>query len=113
MVDGVDLGAAVEADVIDDFLEVVPLGGNVCAAFSGFDKIEWALDEVALAGGHRALHVAASFETLEVTFGEFGLGVEGVDVGRTSFHHQEDASLRLGGVVDNFGVALKEGGKGD
>jgi len=114
VVDGVDLGAAVEADIIDSLLEVDPLSGDVGAAFSGFDEVEGALDEVAFAGGHGAFTLSAALESLEVSLGELGLGIEGIDVGRASLHHKEDAAFCTSGMVDDPRAgSLKHGGEGD
>lgn len=114
MVDRVDLGAAIEADVIDPFLKMDPLGGDVGSAFPCLDEIEGALDKVAFSGRHRAFHFATSFEALHVALCEFGLGVKGVDVGRATFHHQENTAFGFRWMVDDPGVgALKEGRERD
>lgn len=87
MVDRVDVCSAVEANFIDLLFKMNPFGGNIGTALSGLFKFERAFDKVTLAGGHRTFSVATTFEFLKVSFGEFGLGVEGVNVGRASFHH--------------------------
>jgi len=93
VVDRVDLGPAIEADVIDLSFEMNPLGGDIGSAFTGLFKFERAFDKVTLAGGHRAFGFATAFELLKVPFGEFGLGIEGVEMRRPAFHHEKNAAL--------------------
>ena len=40
VIDGLDLTAAIEAEVVDHFFQMCPLGGDVGSRFAGFDKIE-------------------------------------------------------------------------
>ena len=114
MVDRLDLATAVEAHIVHPFLEVVPFGGNIGSALSGLDEIEGALDKVAFARRHGALLVTASLELLQVALGKFGLGVESVDMGWPSLHHQKNAALGFGRVMGPNGMSplgLKHGGK--
>ncbi len=79
-----------------------PLRRNIGSALPGFFELKGTFDKVSLSGRHRTFSFALAIEFLEVTFGEFGFGIESVDVGRTSFHHEEDTTLRLGWMVDRL-----------
>ena len=97
VVDGLDLATAVETHIVHPFLEVLPFRRDIRPAFARLKKIEGALDKVALARGHGALLFSAPIELLQVALGQFGLGIESVDVRWPAFHHEKDAPFCLGG----------------
>ena len=55
MIHGIDLAAAIETDVVDDFGEVLPILGHVGAALAGLAELERTLHVVAFAALHRRL----------------------------------------------------------
>jgi hypothetical protein len=95
--------AAEEADVVGHLREVRPVFRHVRAALTCFDKLERALHIVAFATLHGRLLLAFAHELLEVHLCKHGLGIEGVDVRRPAFHHQEDDVLRLRGQMAILG----------
>ena len=95
VVDRIDLAAAIEAELVGNSGEVLPVLGHVGARLARLAEPERALDVVALAAGHRRLRLVVAGEFLEVQAGQLRLGVERVDVARAPFHHQEDARLGL------------------
>lgn len=99
VVDALHLTAAVEAELVGNAGEVLPVFCHVGSRLTGFAEAEGALHEVPLAALHRRLVTAGANKLLEMQLLELGLGVEGVDVRRAAFHHQEDAPLGLGGQL--------------
>ncbi len=97
-------GAATEeANVIRDLGEMRPVYRHVRAALTGLDELERTLHVVTLAALKRGGLLVLANEFLEVQFRQRGLGVEGVDVRRSAFHHEEDNVLRLRWQMTNLG----------
>ena len=114
VVDGLDLATAVEAHIVHPFLKMLPFCRDIRPAFARLKKIEGTLDKVALARGHGAFLFSASIELLQVALGQFGLGIESINMGRPAFHHEEDTTLCLGRVMHSlqgWALGLKQGGK--
>ena len=57
-----------------------PLRRNIGSALPGFFEFKGTFDKVSLSGRHRAFSLALAVEFLEVMSGEFGFGIESVDV---------------------------------
>ncbi len=95
MVHAVHGATTEETKVIRDLGEVRPVVRHVRAALAGLDELEGTLHVVALAALKRGDLLAFADELLEMQLFQRGLGVEGVDVRRPAFHHEEDDVLRL------------------
>lgn len=105
MVHAVHCTAAKEADVIGNFREVQPIFCHVRAALTGFNEPEWTLHIVTFATFHRRLLPAFTQEFPEVQLRQSRLGIERVDLRRTSLHHQEDDVLCPGRQMANSGAS--------
>ena len=95
MVNAVDRATPEEAEVIRDLGEMRPVVRHVGPALAGLDELERALDVVTLTALHGRLLLTFAHERLKVEFLKLGLGVEGIDVGRPAFHHEENHVFSL------------------
>ena len=74
---------------------MLPILGHIRARLADLAKLKWTFDKVAFAAFHRGFLFAFAHEFPEVLSVQLRLRIEGVNVRRPAFHHQEDAACRL------------------
>ena len=62
MVDRIDLATPIEADVVHNFRELMPVGRDVGSALPSLPELKWTTDIVSLATFHRRLHDSIATE---------------------------------------------------
>ena len=94
VVDRLSDATAVVAKIVGDRSQAREEPVHRQPALAGSLELEGALDEVALAGRHRARELVLAMELLHVELVELRLGIERVDVARSALEEEEDARLR-------------------